>query len=97
MKQILATCLILACLPADIPKRISIDVTPLHIGQHVEARELELPEGVELLEDADRVIVSCSHTHAEQAAVGSEGLLEAVKAEPEVIKKKKPEEKKDKK
>ncbi len=85
------------CLPADIPKKITIDVTALHIGQHVEAHELELPAGIELLEDADRVIVSCTHTHAEQAAAGGEGLLEAAKAEPEVVKKKKPEEKKDKK
>lgn len=85
------------CLPADIPKKITIDVTALHIGDHVEARELELPKGVVLLEDDDRVIVSCSHTHAEQSATGGEGLIEAAKAEPEVIKKKKPEEKKDKK
>jgi large subunit ribosomal protein L25 len=87
------------CLPADIPRKIAVDVTALHIGQHLEARELELPKGVELLEDADRVIVSCSHTHAEQSTAGAEGLLEAVKAEPEVIKKKKPDEKekKDKK
>ncbi len=87
------------CLPKDIPKKITIDVTPLHIGQHVEARELELPKGVALLEDEDRVIVSCSHTHAEQSAATGEGLLEAAKAEPEVIKKKKPEDdkKKDKK
>src|SRR5215472_12542877 len=28
------------CLPADIPKRIELDVTPLKIGQHVEAGEL---------------------------------------------------------
>ncbi len=85
------------CLPADIPRKITIDVTALHIGQHVEAHELELPAGIELLEDADRVIVSCTHTHAEQSAAGGEGLLEAAKAEPEVVKKKKPEEKKDKK
>lgn len=85
------------CLPADIPKKITVDVTALHIGQHVEARELELPKGVVLLEDDDRVILSCSHTHAEQSATGGEGLIEAAKAEPEVIKKKKPEEKKDKK
>ncbi len=85
------------CLPADIPRKITIDVTALHIGQHVEAHELELPAGIELLEDADRVIVSCTHTHAEQSAASGEGLLEAAKAEPEVVKKKKPEEKKDKK
>ncbi len=85
------------CLPGDIPKNLVFDVTELHIGQHVEARELKLPKGVVLLAEEDRVIVACAHTHAEQSAASGEGLLEEVKAEPEVIKKKKPEEKKDKK
>ena len=37
------------CLPAKIPNQIRLDVTALHVGQHVEADELELPEDVELL------------------------------------------------
>src|SRR6185295_4159225 len=84
------------CLPADIPKSIALDVSDLRIGQHVEARELDVPEGVELLEEPDRVIVSISHGHTEAPAGGGEGLLEAAKAEPEVIKRGKDEKEKDK-
>jgi large subunit ribosomal protein L25 len=68
-----------SCLPGDIPGHIELDVTDLHVGQHVEARELKLPDGVDLAEEPDRVIISLSHTKAEESA-GAEG------AEPEVIK-----------
>jgi large subunit ribosomal protein L25 len=75
------------CLPTHIPHSIVLDVTPLVVGQHVEAVSLVLPEGVELLEDADRVIVSVAHArHEEGGGEGGEGLLEADKAEPEVAK-----------
>jgi large subunit ribosomal protein L25 len=75
------------CLPGDIPKKIEFDVTPLHIGQHVEAKDLALPAGVELLDDEDRVIASVSHTHAEQSAAAGDGLIAGGKAEPVVAKK----------
>jgi len=72
------------CLPGDIPKHLEADVTNLHIGQHFEARELKIPEGVVLLDDLEKVIVSVGH-----------GKLEAepaeATAEPEVIKKTKAE------
>ncbi len=83
------------CLPGDIPRSIELDVTPLHVGQHVEARELQLPEGVSLAEEPDRVIVSLVHAKAEAAAAaGGEGLIEAAKAEPEVVKRGKADEEK---
>lgn len=70
------------CLPADIPKHIDLDVTGLHVGQHVEAGALQLPPGVTLTDDPERVIVSLGHARAEEAT--GEG---ADRAEPEVIKK----------
>ncbi len=70
------------CLPADIPKHIDLDVSGLHVGQHVEAGALPLPEGVVLLDDPQRVIVSLGHGRAEEAT--AEG---ADRVEPEVIKK----------
>jgi len=77
------------CLPGDIPKHLDLDVTELRVGQHVEARELKLPEGVTLAEEPDRVIVALSHTKAEEAATAAaaEGP-----AEPEVVKRGKTEE-----
>jgi large subunit ribosomal protein L25 len=69
-------------LPGDIPHRIELDVTDLHVGQHVEAGSLALPEGVTLLDEPERVIVSLSHGRVEDE--GGEG---GERAEPEVIKK----------
>jgi len=66
------------CMPGDIPKHLDLDVTELRVGQHVEAKDLKLPEGVTLAEEPDRVILSLSHTKAEESAVA-----EAV-AEPEL-------------
>jgi large subunit ribosomal protein L25 len=74
------------CLPGDIPKHLEADVTSLHIGQHVEVRNLKVPEGVLVLDEPEKVI----------ASIGHHGKLEAVEAaeataEPEVIKKAKAE------
>ncbi|HYG65809.1 MAG TPA: 50S ribosomal protein L25 [Thermoanaerobaculia bacterium] len=69
-------------LPADIPHRIELDVTELRTGQHVEASALQLPKGVTLLDEPERVIVSLTHGRTEdEAGEGSD------RAEPEVIKK----------
>jgi large subunit ribosomal protein L25 len=93
------------CLPTQIPAKLVVDVTELHVNQHIEAKDLQLPEGVLLEEDPDRVIVSCKHERVQEEAPAAEALLEAAPAEPEVIKKgkvleegveEKPEEKKKK-
>ena len=78
-----------ACTPDKIPAKIVADVSALHIGQHVEARELTLPEGVELLDEPGRVIASVSHhkqTEVAAPAAGEGELLESEAAQPEVIK-----------
>jgi large subunit ribosomal protein L25 len=73
------------CLPGQIPKHLEVDVTELHVGQHVEARTLQIPEGVVLLEEPDRVIVSLGHGRLEAEETPGE------RVEPEVIKKTKAE------
>jgi len=73
------------CLPGDIPKHLDLDVSALHAGQHAEAKDLKLPAGVTLLEEPERVILSVVHTRTEETAT------EAGQAEPEVIKRGKPE------
>lgn len=79
------------CLPTSIPQEIKVDVTEVRVGQHLEVKDLDLPEGVKLIEEADRVIVSVAHAkvEAEGAAAGAEGA-----AEPEVISKGKKDEEK---
>jgi large subunit ribosomal protein L25 len=74
------------CLPGDIPTHIDLDVSALHIGQHLEAKDLQLPEKVELLEEEDRVIVSIAAPRlAEETEDDEDDLLESAADEPEVI------------
>jgi large subunit ribosomal protein L25 len=37
------------CLPGDIPASLTVDIGHLHVGQHIEASQLPLPDKVELL------------------------------------------------
>lgn len=78
------------CLPGEIPKHVDCDVTQVHVGQHIEAKDLPLPEGVTLLDEPDKVIVSLSHSRLEAAPAGEAAAGEP--AEPEVIKRTKAEE-----
>jgi large subunit ribosomal protein L25 len=78
-----------ACTPDRIPAKIVVDVSELHIGQHVEAKQVQLPEGVELLDEPGRVIALVAHhkvTEEEVAPATEEQLLESEQAQPEVIK-----------
>lgn len=68
------------CLPGDIPNHLEMNVTELHAGHHAAAKDLKLPEGVTLLDDPERVILSVVHARTEEAAEGDQ-------AEPEIIKK----------
>lgn len=74
------------CLPGDIPEAIEVDVAGLAIGDHLEAGQLSVPEGVTLLEDTDRVIVSVAYpVRIEEPEAEGEELLEAEAEQPELI------------
>jgi large subunit ribosomal protein L25 len=81
------------CLPADIPAAIELDVSAMAIGDHLEVADLVLPDGVELTDDAPRVIVAVAHSRvaaeveeAEAEAEAEAGaLIEEEPEEPEVI------------
>lgn len=81
------------CLPNDIPQALEVDVTPLAIGDHFEAKDIALPDTVELMDEPERVIVAVSHSRvaAEIEELEAEGeaaeemLIEAQTDEPEVI------------
>ena len=83
------------CLPADIPQSIKIDVTELQVGQHAEARELRIPDGVTYQGDEDVVIASVGHAKAEAVEAAPGAVAAPAAAEPEVIKKGKTEESKE--
>jgi large subunit ribosomal protein L25 len=75
------------CLPDKIPAVIEVDVSDLHLGQHLEASDLAIPEGVDILDDLTKVIVSIAHARVSEVEeeVEEDLLLEGEAAEPEVI------------
>jgi large subunit ribosomal protein L25 len=81
------------CLPNAIPDSIEVDVTPLGPHDYFRVKDLTPPEGVEVLDDPERVVVGVTIARAEVA----DATAEAAVAEPELIKKSKPEDEKDKK
>ena len=79
--------------PAHIPDHIDVDVTPLTIGHSLHIRDIKVPEGVTVLDDAGATICVVSAPKAEVVAAPAEGA-EAVAAgapEPELIRKTKAE------
>ena len=76
--------------PANIPNHIDVDVSNLDLHQSIHVRDLMLPAGVEVLENADETICVVAPPRAEvEAAAPVEG---EASTEPEVIRAKKEEE-----
>lgn len=78
--------------PADrLPEKLELKIFDLELGQTLRAKDILLPEGAQLVGSPEMVIVSCTRAmvEADTAAAGA--------AEPEVIGKKKEDEKSDKK
>jgi large subunit ribosomal protein L25 len=74
------------CLPGDIPEHLTVDISDLHVGQHVEASALVLSEKLVLITEPSRVIASVSHAKAAAEAAGEEEeLIEKAAVEPEVM------------
>jgi len=75
------------CLPDAIPAAIEVDVTDLHTGQHLEVSDLAVPEGVTIVDDLSKVIVSIGHARVAEVAEEAEEdlLLEGEAEQPEVI------------
>lgn len=71
--------------PSNIPSRIDLDVTALTIGHSIHAGEIPLPEGVELLTDAEATVCVCAAPRVVEEEAPAEG--EAAAAEPELIRK----------
>jgi large subunit ribosomal protein L25 len=74
----------LNCLPRAIPEELTVDVTPLAVGDSLHVRDIALPEGVELLTDGDLSIANVALPkqveEEEPEAVEVEGEAEAGEA-----------------
>ena len=84
--------------PSSIPNHIDVDVTPLTIGHSIHVRDLTLPEGVAVLDEPGATVCVCAapKTATEETPAG-EAAEATGAAEPELIRKPKPEEEADKK
>jgi len=59
------------CLPADLPERITVDISPLkEIGNSIRIKEIALPANVAILDDEDEIIIIASAVK-EEAAEGA--------------------------
>lgn len=89
--------LYIECLPQDIPSDIIVDITDLDIGNSVHVRDLQLGENVKVLTPVDTTVVSVAVLKKveEEVPEAAEAAEEAASAEPELIKKEKPEEVKE--
>jgi large subunit ribosomal protein L25 len=73
-------------LPGNIPAHIPVDVAELGIGDALRIKDLKSVEGVEIVDDLEKVVVHVAHPTQEKEVVAAvEGAPEAT--EPEVLKK----------
>lgn len=80
------------CLPQDLPDRIYIDISGLiEIGDSILVQDISLPDGIQVLDDPEALIVVASAPIAEELEEEEEEEME-VGAEPEVIERGKVEE-----
>ncbi|MET0619881.1 MAG: 50S ribosomal protein L25 [Thermoanaerobaculia bacterium] len=74
------------CLPTNIPAHLAVDVTELGIGDAIRVSELPVIEGVQIVDNPEKVVLHVAHPTREEepAAAAAEG---AEPTEPEVLKK----------
>jgi len=77
------------CLPADIPKAIYADVTPLKHGDNLRVSDLAHGDKLKFLTDEDQMVAHVTHVKEEVVATPDAVAADAAAApaEPEVIKK----------
>ena len=86
------------CLPADIPEHVEVDVSELMLHQGIRVREIAANPKWKAVSDPDMMLVHVILPKAEEVAAPAEAAAAAptAAAEPEVIKKGKKDEDKDK-
>ena len=77
------------CLPTNIPEKIEVDISSLKIGDSINIKDIQAPEGIKILGDPEAVVFTVEHKKEveEILAAPPEGEL----TEPEVIREKKEE------
>ncbi len=86
--------IVVACLPADIPEHVEIDVSELMLHQGIRVRDIATDPKWKPITEGDAMLVHVIMPKAEESAATAEAAaaVPAAPAEPEVIKKGKKEE-----
>ncbi|TVU52353.1 MAG: 50S ribosomal protein L25/general stress protein Ctc [Arthrospira sp. PLM2.Bin9] len=66
------------CKPGNIPEAIDVEVSALEVGDALHIHELKLPEGVEVIAEADQVVASILYRGGGQAEDGEADETEEV-------------------
>jgi large subunit ribosomal protein L25 len=77
------------CPAASVPEKLVVNINDLHLGGAIHAKEVHLPEGAEVLDDPDLVVVHCIAPHITEDTATTP-VAEPGAAEPELIRKEKP-------
>lgn len=72
------------CLPADIPEKITIDVSPLTIGMSVRVKDLAVSDKVKILTDPELTVYAVAAPKAEEEVKPAAETAAATAAEPEL-------------
>ena len=79
--------------PVNMPTHLELDVSALDINDSLHVSDLKVPDGVEVLEDAEATVCVVSPPHVEEEPAAPEAGVEGeAAAEPELIRKPKAEE-----
>lgn len=75
------------CLPTGIPHSVTADVSTMEIGQVLTVKDLQFPEGVEIISDPGLTVLSCVAIHVEEepAPAAEAAVTEETPTQPEVI------------
>jgi len=78
---------IVSGLPTDIPEHLTFDVEALEVGEHARIGDLQSPEGITILNDADDVLctILAPKVVVEEAEEEAAEGAEAGEGEPEVV------------
>lgn len=73
------------CLPANIPEHLDVDISELHINQHVAVKDLGVGADFTILDDPEQIVAVVAAPRAEEEVAVAEDADAA--AEPEVAEK----------
>ncbi len=68
------------CLPADLIERITVDVSNLKVDDSIYVRDLPIPKGIEVMDDADAVVIRLTRFVEEKVeeVAGEAGEVEVI-------------------